>query len=677
MRKIYTLLLVLLMAVSCAWATNYDVKIELVYYDYPISTRMTSEKLLDYVYLTDVNWSMVNNWYSVPEGTDVTVEYGGSSYFTLESFRYGKSQTKVTGQDKLTVKVTSENVNQQGQMVISLFMKHKYLTPKTDNTDPYCYQAYGTYRGENGYENWGRPVLPMNDWWGNTYMEYPADSTSWYVYYTSTAKTAGEFVGWVPQSQITYYGSVAEAQAGMEAQKEHYKTIYGTSSPKYQVLKKFENPSFKIDFTEWEAFLEICGVTEATTTTGKEYQLIMRPVFKAKPDFEVTAFSLHGEIYCTYGGTLVDSNDSTWYYTVPPTGDKQIQLGIRNIESGWDFDHWTFNGSNVSTSTLKTFNLTGNAWITAEFVQHVETYYTVIVESKHGTVYDRNGLGLITYMGSDCFYTNGTLSLDVKDIDEGWEFDYWRIDDENVGSSLPYSLTPTTDMIVVEAVYKEKETPVTPPDPTADYNETYVCDFTKQVTGHTAYGDSWVYDSDWTIYGGANNNKGWEYAKMGGKSATLANANPVYVVNKSAFEKEIKAVKVYYNSTSLSKGSMGINEWGVKVYSDLDCTTLLYTIAGGDYEGDTDTIAVLAEDSKAWNAGYAIQVYWDLVNGSTTNGVIGIDKISFLTEKGTGTPTGIDAVAEPAVRSRKFVRNGQIFIEREGKIYNAIGAEVK
>ena len=166
----------------------------------------------------------------------------------------------------------------------------------------------------------------------------------------------------------------------------------------------------------------------------------------------------------------------------------------------------------------------------------------------------------------------------------------------------------------------------------------YICDFTTAASKHSAYNDAWTYDTDWTVYGGANNNGGWTYAKMGGKSATLANANPVYVVNKYRFGRAIQGVRVTYPAGSFSKSGMSCNSWGVKVYSDLACTNLLYTVTGEAITAQGGTLTVRPEAGQVWKAGYGIQVYWDLANTSSTNGIVLVDKIEYLTDAEDSNP---------------------------------------
>jgi len=75
-------------------------------------------------------------------------------------------------------------------------------------------------------------------------------------------------------------------------------------------------------------------------------------------------------------------------------------------------------------------------------------------------------------------------------------------------------------------------------------------DFTLKSASHSNYGDSWTY-GNWTLFGAANNNGGWAFMKFGGKSATLANANPVYCRGQIA--KAVSQIDVVTNSGTLPK----------------------------------------------------------------------------------------------------------------------------
>jgi hypothetical protein len=52
--------------------------------------------------------------------------------------------------------------------------------------------------------------------------------------------------------------------------------------------------------------------------------------------------------------------------------------------------------------------------------------------------------------------------------------------------------------------------------------------------------------------------------------------------------------------------------------------------------------------------------------------------INIKRTKPHGTPTGCESLYQPAVRDgEKFIRDGQVFIQRDGKIYNVLGENVK
>lgn len=208
---------------------------------------------------------------------------------------------------------------------------------------------------------------------------------------------------------------------------------------------------------------------------------------------------------------------------------------------------------------------------------------------------------------------------------EGFRFVMWDNYDPSTGLTV-------TDNITVTAICEQI--------PEEDTEVGYECDLTTIKTKHSAYGDSWTYDEIWTVLGGANNNGAWDYAKMGGKKTTLANTNPVYVVNALPFTKAIQSVNVSQSGAIVNGSS--IDEWGVKVYKDKACTQLLYTVKGGDItEGGEDKVyTVSAEEGKPWSSGYYIMVYWKLTNNSNSNGVFRLNKIEYMvstTEEETET----------------------------------------
>ena len=207
----------------------------------------------------------------------------------------------------------------------------------------------------------------------------------------------------------------------------------------------------------------------------------------------------------------------------------------------------------------------------------------------------------------------------------------------------------------------------------------YVCDFTKQANGHSYYSDEWTYDNDWLIFGGANNNAAWNYCKFGGKQATLTTANPVYIKSAQPLQKDITKIKVYIHEGSLAKEGMSINEWGITTLNQDGSVDETYTISNSIITNISLIFIFVVSDNLAphFSAGHYFQIYWDLANTTTTNGMIWIDKVEFLSEKENPT-TGIEERnTDMQSATVKFIRNGQLFIRRGNEIYNAQGARVK
>ena len=207
----------------------------------------------------------------------------------------------------------------------------------------------------------------------------------------------------------------------------------------------------------------------------------------------------------------------------------------------------------------------------------------------------------------------------------------------------------------------------------------YVCDFTKQANGHSYYSDEWTYDNDWLIFGGANNNAAWNYCKFGGKQATLTTANPVYIKSAQPLQKDITKIKVYIHEGSLAKEGMSINEWGITTLNQDGSVDETYTISNSIITNISLIFIFVVSDNLAphFSAGHYFQIYWDLANTTTTNGMIWIDKVEFLSEKENPT-TGIEERnTDMQSATVKFIRNGQLFIRRGEEIFNAQGARVK
>ena len=161
-----------------------------------------------------------------------------------------------------------------------------------------------------------------------------------------------------------------------------------------------------------------------------------------------------------------------------------------------------------------------------------------------------------------------------------------------------------------------------------------VCDFTAKSASHSAYTDSWKY-GDFTVFGGANNNKGWAYVKMGGKKENLTSANPVYISSPKVAS-SVSKVQVSIIAGSLGKSGMSVNSWGVYVYSDASMTNQIDYVAGGTITKNAAVFELTPSSGSAWSANNYYKVSFDLKNTTTTNGIVWLDKITFV--EATETP---------------------------------------
>ena len=211
----------------------------------------------------------------------------------------------------------------------------------------------------------------------------------------------------------------------------------------------------------------------------------------------------------------------------------------------------------------------------------------------------------------------------------------------------------------------------------------YSCDFTKQVNGHQAYNDTWTYDTDWTVVGGANNNGQWAYAKLGGNADVIKETNPSYIMNNKPFGRAITFIKVYYPDGSFQYDGMDIEGWGVSVFEDPQLTKRLYTVVGGVFDKKEKVITLAPQEDQEWKAGYTFVIFWEIKNPTENNGVVLLNKIEYYTDKDDDADlwadggTGIEEIQGNSVQSAKILRDGQLYIVRDGKVFTATGIQVK
>lgn len=159
------------------------------------------------------------------------------------------------------------------------------------------------------------------------------------------------------------------------------------------------------------------------------------------------------------------------------------------------------------------------------------------------------------------------------------------------------------------------------------YSVAKSCDFTKKSNGHNAYNDEWLYDTDWTVFGGANNNAGWTYVKLGAKK-TDNFINTVYIKSIS-IEDDITQILVNTNAGNLPVGS--VTSWGVYVYSDAGLTNQIDYIAGGTMtKSKAETFTFKPTSGTSWGSNRYYKILFNVDNTSTkTNGIVWLNSIDF------------------------------------------------
>ena len=162
--------------------------------------------------------------------------------------------------------------------------------------------------------------------------------------------------------------------------------------------------------------------------------------------------------------------------------------------------------------------------------------------------------------------------------------------------------------------------------------ETKVIDFSAKTVSHSAYNDVWTY-GDATVAGGANNNGQWAFVKMGGKSATISAADHpgTYIKTDVAVAYSVASVTIKYVGKCYNQES---EKATVKVesYSDAALTTKVAETTAKEVPAITTNEGIeeiTYEFTAAQAANLYYKVHFDIVNTTTYNGVVALEKITF------------------------------------------------
>ena len=150
-------------------------------------------------------------------------------------------------------------------------------------------------------------------------------------------------------------------------------------------------------------------------------------------------------------------------------------------------------------------------------------------------------------------------------------------------------------------------------------------DFTTKVANHSAYTDTWTYDG-WTVSGGANNNGGWAYVKIGGKNTNIAKYSDYYIASPVVASATSK-VEVNIIAGSVAKSGMSATVQ-LEVYSDSALSTLVDSTAAVTVAKTAALLEFEPTNGVSWPANSYYKVVFNCANTSTTNGIVWLDNVS-------------------------------------------------
>jgi len=184
-----------------------------------------------------------------------------------------------------------------------------------------------------------------------------------------------------------------------------------------------------------------------------------------------------------------------------------------------------------------------------------------------------------------------------------------------------YTLTKVAGALTITAVATEVKVV-----------EAFVADFSTKAASNNAYNNTWAY-GDVTIAGGANNAGQWAFVKMGGKSATIsAEGHPgTWIKTDKALDYSVASVTIKYVGKCYNKDD---EKATVKVesYSDAALATKVAETPAAEVAA-IDTNEGVNEVTYTFPAAQAANMYYkvcfDILNTTTYNGVVALEKVTF------------------------------------------------
>ena len=140
-------------------------------------------------------------------------------------------------------------------------------------------------------------------------------------------------------------------------------------------------------------------------------------------------------------------------------------------------------------------------------------------------------------------------------------------------------------------------------------------DFTTKAESNQTYTNTWNYDGR-EIYGAANNNGGWDYVRVGGKSTA---SNKTGSFTSPIINTEISSLKIEALNTASGTG-FTMNNITLKVASDAEFTNILDEVSNTEV---TTSMTFLPSNGNSWpiNSYYRIEFNWSSTVSSSNRGM--------------------------------------------------------
>lgn len=159
---------------------------------------------------------------------------------------------------------------------------------------------------------------------------------------------------------------------------------------------------------------------------------------------------------------------------------------------GWEFDHWTLNGTDVGSANPYTVTLNTSYTLTAVFTEDPQAWLTIVVDGTNVTTpaagthnYDVDTYAIVTATSSPA---------------TGWVFDHWLLDSANAGSDLSYNVTMDANHTLTAVFTEYPLTVAVSVDDWVTYTATYEStgNQSTQLTGNlnTTFTESYNWTTD-------------------------------------------------------------------------------------------------------------------------------------------------------------------------------------